>query len=315
MGCVRGTGRRQAQLVHQREFFGPLPQLGLPIETTSGIFIGVGRRVDFDSVKRGSYSHAPKSLPSADDQSIETLLDVSEEVDGESKQRRLSVIDKCKSLLTLSSLLVAVVGSLLPKYLAFEGATLRILAVVSIGLLFNTIVLLLQFFDVGTESAIDLDDKAITSPKLQIQHTLLADRLLCIATRDSRTNYLVDIYKATRFCFASSFTIVVVLVVVGLLLHRPEDIAQRIVREIRSDVKLMNALTGPKGNPGQDGPAGAIGPMGSPGPAGSVGPAGPPGKDAAIDAVVQLVLKDPQFQTAINRAVSNARQFEEAPRK
>lgn len=239
-----------------------------------------GLEITYHDVKTGtSASRKPLPLSLEDAKDIDTLWEMSKEGFASAEKRRSVVTDKCKTLLTLGSLLLGVVGLLLPKYLAFDFMWMRGLSVCAIAILFNAIIVLLVFFDVGQDMEVSLDQSDIPLDTTNLKKSLLNRQLRCCAATENRTDYLVDLYRAARFCFLSALTIVAGLVLTSLLMNSPADQTERIVRVVRSDSTLTNLLRGPKGDSGDRGP------------------------DASLDDIVTRFLSDDRLRSAIEEAV------------
>lgn len=208
-----------------------------------------GKEITFGDVRAGTIeSRNPLPLSLEEAKEIDTLLEMSKEGLANAEKRRNVITDKCKTLLTLGSLLIGIIGLLLPKYLAFDSLWMRGLSVFAIAILFNAIVLLLMFFDVGQEMEVSLGQADIPLDETNLKKSLLNRHRKCIAASENRTNYLVDLYLAARFCFLSAFTIVAGLVLASVMMNSPANQTERIVRELRSDPALINLLRGPKGD-------------------------------------------------------------------
>lgn len=260
-----------------------------------------GKEIAYSDVKAGTFaSRNPPPLSLEEAKDIDTLLEMSKESLGNAEKRRGVVTDKCKTLLTLGSLLLGVVGLLLPKYLAFDFVWMRGLSVFAVAILFNAIIILLMFFDVGHDMEVALGQSDIPLDETNLKKSLINRHLQCCAASENRTDYLVELYRAARFCFLSALTIVAGLVLMSLLMNSPADQTERIVREIRSDPALTNLLRGPKGDIGQKGDRGD---QGVPGLKGDKGDKGERGNDASVDDIVNRLLSDVRLREAIEKAV------------
>ncbi len=148
--------------------------------------------VTYKQVQEGTYQNRIYSALRLEEvKDIDTLLSISEENLKRSSERRSSVADKCKTLLTLGSLLLALVGLLLPKYLAFESILMRLAAVFAIVCLFVEVILLLKFFDVGKETELVISQDEIALDEVNLKKSLLNCNLQVEISRDNRTDYLV----------------------------------------------------------------------------------------------------------------------------
>jgi hypothetical protein len=261
-----------------------------------------GKEIAYSDVKAGTFASrnpSPLSLENAKD--IDVLLAMAEKSVVNAERRRAVVTDKCKTLLTLGSLLLGVVGLLLPKYLAFDSAWMRGVSVIAIAFLFNAVVILLTFFDVGQDMEVALHQDDIPLDGNNLKKSLLNRHLRCCAASENRTDYMVELYRAARFCLLSALTIIAVVALASLVTTSPADQAERIVREIRSDPHLTNLLRGPQGDPGAKGDRGE---QGQAGPKGAQGDKGERGDDAKVDDIVNRIFSDSRLQAAIERAVA-----------
>lgn len=219
-----------------------------------------GSEVSFQSIwleKFPSKTNANLNLDKAKD--LPGLLSVAKECLKVAESRRAVVTDKCKPLLTLSSLLLGLVGVLLPTAFAFDALWMRMLFFASALALLNTVALLLVLFAVGASSVISLDQDEVALEKDDLQKNLINSNLQCQADMDQRTDYLVEVYKAARFYFLSAFTVVVILFAISFFSQSTGDQTERVIRELRSDPHLIELLRGPKGEIGKDGDHGKDG--------------------------------------------------------
>ena len=141
----------------------------------------------------------------------------------------------------------------MPKYLAFNSEWMRGIGVLAVLMLFNAIVMLLMFFDVGKGMVVSVDQSDVELDPVDLQKSLLNRRLQCHADLENRTDYLVELYSAARFSFLSALTIVAGLVLISQINQSPKDDAERIAREIRADSGLIDLLRGPRGDKGEQG--------------------------------------------------------------
>ena len=261
-----------------------------------------GIEVTYDLIKKGSYDGrvpTPLHLDTASD--LDTLLDMAKDSMSIADRRRGIITDKCKTLFTLGSLLIGVVGLLLPKYLAFDSIWMKFLAVAAVAILFKAFFILLVFFDVGQEKDMSLEQADVPLDAANLRKSLLNRYRECSADIDNRTDYLVDVYRVARFCFLSAASIVAGLVVVSLWMNSPSDQNERLVREIRSDATLIEILRGPQGNRGAQGERGE---SGADGHKGERGARGENGRDAQADDIVDRLLNDQRFLEAVQNELA-----------
>ncbi len=292
--------RAFVQKVLDKFYYARKRSLTFLVYTTLRIF---GPEVRFCDVQEGTFrnrKHEPLNLENAND--IDTLLNMSSGILANADKRRASVTDKCKTLFTFGSLLLGVIGLLLPKYLAFGSVWMKCLALSAVALLFNAIMVMLAFFDVGIEMDVTLDQDDVPLDEQDLKKSMVNRNLQCQVANENRTDYLVNVYQATRFCLCSATTIVAGLVMYSLLISRPEDTTERIVRELRSDPALVSLLRGPKG---VDGGIGSTGNKGQIGPKGETGEKGKPGEAPSVDDLLNRLLTDERLSDAIKKAVAS----------
>lgn len=260
-----------------------------------------GVEVSYAEVKSGTFANKKQTpLLLEDIGDLDELLALSEEGQANAEKRRGIVTEKCKTLLTLAPLLLGVVGLLLPKYLAFDSLWMRCLSVCAIAVLFDAIVILLMYFDIGQDMEVSLTQDDIRSDKDSLKKSLLKCRLDCRNATENRTNYLVDLYRVARFCFLTALTIVAGLALTTLMISSPADQSERVVRELRSDPNLTNLLRGPKGDHGLKGEKGDEGVRGS---KGEKGDQGERGDNAKMDDVLNRLFSDPRLKEAVEKAM------------
>ncbi len=201
------------------------------------------------------------------------------------REQRAAIIDKCKTLLTVSSLLLCAIGLFLPKSFLFEPLWSRTLFFVAMGALLSTVTLLLVFFDVGQETEITLDKADVKLGLDDLRKNLINDNLRCQTDIENRTAYLVDIYKAARFYFLLALTlnVAVLFFSVNYLAHSPTNLTEKVIKRIRTDQKLFELLQGPAGSRGEKGERGEKGTVDT-------------------DKIIEQLISDPRVQAIIENS-------------
>ncbi len=261
-----------------------------------------GLEVKFSDVYRGHYSHREhRNRDLGEAQDVDGLLRIAKECFSTAQERQKIVGEKCKTLLTVSSLLLTLVGILLPGVSGIESCWMRVLLFVAVLALLNTVVLLLAFFDVGREMEIYLDQGEIGLDSKNLVKNLINLHLQCQTALDNRTDYLVNVYATARFFFLSAFSLIVILFSLNFFSTSPKSHIEAIVHRIRSDERLTELLRGPKGDKGDRGDKGDIGPTGGKGGKGDKGDRGDRGEkgEMNVEEVVSKVLADPRLTRAI----------------
>ena len=230
--------------------------------------------VTLAEVASGRYRRDPlKPASTSNPENLEGIVSVARECFENARKRRSVIFDKCKTLLTVSSLFLGLFGFLLPREFAFDATWMRVVAFVAVLSLMNTVMLLLVFFGVEreTEVAIGNEDFSQTPEKFKV--SLANSYLQSQAAVDCRTDYLADLYKCARFFALLAFAAFVMLFSVDSLAASPKNETDRIVRELRANPELVELLRGPQGEQGV------------------------PGKDAVIDKAKLMddILGDPRL--------------------
>ena len=251
-----------------------------------------GIEAEVGAVWRGKYAsteHQNLELGNAGD--LPRLLETARVCMRNAQDRRAIVSDKFKTLLTVSAVLLTLIGLLLPKFIHLDEEWMSITFYVAMGALLNTIILLLVFVDVGADMDIALGPDDVALEPDDMQKNLINLHLQCQTALDNRTNYLVDLYKAARFFFLSAFTLVVMLFAVDFFNHAPVDVSEQVIMRLRSDRAMIDLLRGPKGDKGDKGEKGDQGDHGLKGEKGDRGPQPP----MDMDALVTRLLQDARF--------------------
>jgi hypothetical protein len=217
-----------------------------------------GLEPKFTEVEARKYSD-PTFVPLVFDASsdLETLVEIASKRFDQAVSRRETVASKAATILTLTSILVGILAVVLPKQLSFPIIWQRILAGIAVGLLLNTLVLVLVILDVGTAMSPKVDQNEVSLSANELRASLTNSYLQCAIYTDASTSFLVDVFKATRFCFLSALFLASVLVVSSLASSGYNS--ETFSADLRSDSNLVNLLRGPKGDRGEPGPKGPEG--------------------------------------------------------
>ncbi|MFA6241781.1 MAG: hypothetical protein WC655_12685 [Candidatus Hydrogenedentales bacterium] len=168
--------------------------------------------VSLKDVWQGKYaSNVPKYLDLDQAKHLDTLLDVAKECHIAALARRALLTDKCKTLLTVCSLLLVIAGLFLPRAFSFSTLWMRAAFFLAALSLFDAVVLLLVFLGVRTNTEIDLGQEIVSLNREDLQKSLVNSHRICQLRIDEQTDHLADLYKAARFYFIVWLTTVVVL--------------------------------------------------------------------------------------------------------
>lgn len=215
--------------------------------------------------KFNTFKHTNRDLSRAEDVSL-ILAEVKEGVKN-SESRLAAITDKCKTLLTLSSLLLTFVALVFTKT-SFDSIWMRIILLVSALAFFNAVILLLVILGVRTAMTTVIEQKEVDLPSRDFAKALINFLLQCQADLDNRTDYLVEVYKVARCFVLFAFTGLSLLLSLNLFFISPQDTAKVVASELRADTNFLQSVRGEKGDRG---PKGDPGPRGVPGPKGDRG--------------------------------------------
>lgn len=141
---------------------------------------------------------------------LDLLLKTAESLVKDANARRVIVTDKCKTLFTFNSALLALIAVFQNKTLEFSSFEVY-LYYFALFMLVVAIIVLWQYFDVGSEAVISLEQDMIHLDKANLQKSLINSNLNCCTSIDNRTDYLVDIYKTSRFYLMIGFVIMIIV--------------------------------------------------------------------------------------------------------
>ncbi|MCA8991369.1 MAG: hypothetical protein KDA88_05295 [Planctomycetaceae bacterium] len=200
---------------------------------------GLDEKELWESVKKGAYpaTTTAKKFDNAIDPDF--LLSLARECFTNSKERRTAITEKCKTLFNFSSILLGMIGLLLPQMLTFTSVWFRLPVILAVLLLVNSITLLLSFFSVGAETEIDFGPTDTEKPANEWKTALASDYMNAKADMDSRTDYLVNVYEAVRFFFMSAFFIVVAVFAMSYVSQSPSDLTEAVKESLMQDREFL----------------------------------------------------------------------------
>lgn len=209
----------------------------------------------------------PLDRDKTEEEGVKEGLSQAIRLDQGEQSRRAMVQDKAKWLFTLAAGLLTIVVSLLahrPLWFGILGVV-----IVALPLLLATLALL-RFFGVERRSVPLIDAAVLNAKAKTAQLELLESHLKALDFNARATDFLVDLYRASRRLTAIALCGVLVLAVATVV----APTSTSLVEELRGNPDLIRLLRGPEGPAGQQGAPGSIGPAGAQGPVGPPGPAG-----------------------------------------
>jgi hypothetical protein len=201
-----------------------------------------------------------------------------------SYERQTTVAGRATPLLTLTGVLITLsVAFAVNTTAKLSGVPFIVTLLLVTTPLLLTAVMLFKFLGVNRIATPTYDVGLLELSQEERLAQLLRDFRVAAANNDQVTEYLLRVYRgALPMLFTSLVSVAIVGMAVGiwLMLINPAAETEPLVKQLRQNKKLLNAIRGPVGPPGPVGERGATGqtgPVGPPGPAGSPGSAGPPG--------------------------------------
>lgn len=159
----------------------------------------------------------------------------------EASARRTLVTDKCKTLFTFNTALLALVA-------VFQGKTVDLasweILLFYIAVISFVVALLVvwMYFDVSGERVLTLDQSLVGLEKADVQKSLINDNLLCATDIDNRTDYLVDLYKTSRFYLMVGFTLLFVVFSHSYFLHSGGTETDKVINKIRDNPEFQKMI-------------------------------------------------------------------------
>jgi len=174
-----------------------------------------GIECTFQEVQKGCYScrqdedsPIPDEIPSPDD-----VLELSRDIYKEENKRQSSVNEKCKVLLTISTILLALISLLLIKVsFSFWGLFLVLFV-------FLAVFMLLVYFDIGCYSRPNINKEMSTLEKDKFKLKLAGDYLSCANHNRQVHDFLVDVYRVAKNSLLLGLACLVILVFTCYIEH------------------------------------------------------------------------------------------------
>jgi len=160
----------------------------------------------------------------------------------EAENRRNSTADKCKSLVTLSSLVLAASGIVVSKTNLDSTWTQLILVLAALSLL-HVVVLISMHFAVGTDKNTTIDQHDASLSGDDLRKSLINSYLKCQADRNDRVNFLVELYKGARFYFLLGLTLIIALLVSTFPALAKEDLPSAVAKQLTENATFIERLS------------------------------------------------------------------------
>jgi hypothetical protein len=228
-----------------------------------------------DIQRRGYIQGRHVNIKLDDSKDLETLLTLAKDQYKSALDRREYVTDKTKTLITLNSVLLAILAAFLPKLTDFPSLWISLPFYGGVLLLLNALLIMWMYYDIKGETVLELHQSEVELKKDDLKKSLINSYLRCQVDTDNVTDYLADLYKTARFYFFFGFIVIFGIFSINYFL-RPNSFSgpKEVIQELRSNPELIDLLRGPKGDVGPQGRRGPKGDRGEKGPQGEIGPKG-----------------------------------------
>jgi hypothetical protein len=205
----------------------------------------------FDEVRDRTYKkRAHKDLDLKDAKDLLGLVAAAKECYKAAQERRAVITDKCKTLQTFNAFLLALVGLFLTKAFDFDSCCMRVVFSVAVALVAATVVLLLLYFAVGAEAAMDMEQEMVTMGDDDSKKSSINSYRFCTVTTDNKTDFLADLYRVASSLFLVALTLIVALFLLSYLFGTGVGHPDKTIDQLRNSSKVVDMLRGPKGDKG-----------------------------------------------------------------
>ena len=159
----------------------------------------------FDEVKKRSKNCNFDRLRLDYANDIDGLLSLAKDCLKDAIDRRAHVNDKTKTLIALNSALLAILTIFFPKIAELNLWWIKISLILGIICLINAIIMTWMHFDVQESMYISLDQNDVGLNKDDLKKSLINAYCQCCEQLNNKTDFLVDLYKTSRFSFFQDF--------------------------------------------------------------------------------------------------------------
>lgn len=205
------------------------------------------------------------------------LLQESKELVKGAEARSAAISDKCKTLLTLSSAILAFVGVVLPKF-SMDSLLAKLVFALAASPMILAAFLFAVFFGVRQGMRVTVNQHEADLSGIDLKKALINSYRSCATDQENQSDYLAEVYRVARFFFLSSLMAMMFLFASNFFVSKPDDQARTIANLLSIDTNFVQSvqgkwvIQGPKGDQGVQGPKGDRGERGPEGPPGPSGP-------------------------------------------
>lgn len=215
---------------------------------TYGAFYIFGSEVAWAQVWNEKFdSRKHTDLVLTQNSNLNLLLQEAKESLKTAEGRHASISDKCKTLLALSSTILAFVSVLLPKT-SIDLAWAKLLFFAVALLMMVSVILFAVFFGVRTGMRITITQQEAELGEDGFKTALINSYFRCATDQENQNDYLVEVFKVARFFFLSALTALVLLFAVNFFATPPTPRVKATSSDLRSNTNFLPTARGENGN-------------------------------------------------------------------
>ena len=201
-----------------------------------------GSKILWNEIKKGRIeSNEKPSLNLDRAQDLTLLLSEAKSQLNLAEARRTSTTDKCKALVTLSSLVLAASGLVVSRA-SLDSTWTQLLLLFSALALLHVVILISIHFAVGVDKMPAINQHEASLSGDDLRKSLINSYLDCQSDRDSRSNFLVELYKGARFYFLIGLSLLILLLVTVFPTKQQETQPPTVAEILSADTQFTKTL-------------------------------------------------------------------------
>jgi hypothetical protein len=143
-------------------------------------------------------------------------------------------------LLTLSSFVLTAAGLVLSK-ISLTGGVLQVALLLAILSLLHVVILLSMHFAVRSEMQMSIEQMDVGLSPGDLRKSLINSYLRCQSDRDSRVDFLLEIYKSARFFFFVGLLMQIAVLSFSFL-RTNDKLAENVASELMKDPRFTDRI-------------------------------------------------------------------------
>jgi hypothetical protein len=151
--------------------------------------------------------------------------------------RRATVTEKCKTLFTFNTALLALIAVFQGRATDLSSWETAIFCTAVLAFVV-ALVVIWTYFDVGGEITIPLEQELVPLGKDDLKKSLINKNIEKASDIDNRTDYLVDLYRTSRFYMMFGFVLLFVVFSHSYYVRTRVSDTDRILNQLRADPRF-----------------------------------------------------------------------------